>query len=98
MAQYSITPESINSIIALEQYHVFPGTTLTACCLTLENGFSVVGHSACVDPSTFNEITGQVEARKVAYEKIWELEGYLVKELMARQAEDIAAPRILVPA
>ena len=98
MAQYSITPESINSIIALEQYYVFPGTTLTACCLTLENGFSVVGHSACVDPYTFNVITGQVEARKVAYEKIWELEGYLVKELMARQAEDIAAPRILVPA
>ena len=34
-----MTGDEIDAAIADEAYHVFPGTTLTVCCLTLRNGF-----------------------------------------------------------
>ena len=37
-----ITPERIDSIISGEDYHVFPGTTVTVCVQKLENGFYVL--------------------------------------------------------
>ena len=33
----------IDAVITGEDYHVFPGTTLTVCCLKLRNGFAVTG-------------------------------------------------------
>lgn len=37
-----LTPEILESKIIGEQYHQFEGTTVTICCMTLENGFNVV--------------------------------------------------------
>ncbi len=54
-----ITPAIIDDCIENERYHVFPGTTLTVCCLTLVNGFQVVGESACASPENFNETLGR---------------------------------------
>lgn len=54
--------------------------TLTFCILTLENGFTVTGESACVSPENFDRIIGQKIAYQNAREKIWELEGYLLKQ------------------
>lgn len=77
-----LTPDHINEQIVRAQYHVFPGTTVTVCCLLLRNGFNTVGHSAAVSPENFDEDIG----RKVAYEKarnaIWELEVYLLKDYL----------------
>lgn len=53
---------------------------VTICIIILENGFKVEGTSACVDPSRYNEEIGQEEAYKNAFEKIWEKEGYLLKQ------------------
>jgi hypothetical protein len=75
-----ITPEHIDSMIAREEYYVFPGTTVTVCMLTLENGFNVVGHSACASPENFDVAIGKSIARREARDKIWELEGYLLRE------------------
>ena len=41
-----LNPQMIDDAIVSEQYHVFPGTTLTVCALTLRNGFIVTGESA----------------------------------------------------
>jgi len=41
-----VTPESVDATITGEDYHVFPGTTLTVCCLHLKNGFTVTGERA----------------------------------------------------
>jgi len=77
-----LTPDHINEQIVHASYHVFPGTTVTVCCLTMRNGFNTVGHSAAVSPENFDEDIG----RKVAYEKakneIWQLEGYLLKDFL----------------
>lgn len=74
-----LTPELIDAQIAAEDYHVFPRTCLTVCCLTLSNGFTVTGESACVSVENYSEKIGRSIARKVARDKIWALEGYLLK-------------------
>ncbi len=80
-----VTPEQIEGVITGEQYHVFPGTTLTVCCLHLENGFTVTGESACASPENFDAEIGRKIARDNAKEKIWALEGYLLRSrLQAR--------------
>ena len=53
---------------------------LTICILTLENGFTVTGESACASPENFDKLIGQKIAYQNAREKIWLLEGYLLKE------------------
>ncbi len=75
-----ITPERIEQVIISEQYHVFAGTTFTACLLTLENGYTVLGESACASPENFNAELGRKIARDNAKNKIWQLEGYLLRQ------------------
>jgi hypothetical protein len=78
-----LTPADIDAVIAGEQYHVFDGTTLTVCCLHLRNGFTVTGESASASPENFDAEIGRKIARQNAREKIWALEGYLLKERLA---------------
>jgi len=60
---------------------------VTKCVLVLENGFVIVGHSACVDPNNYDESIGQSIAYENAVDKIWGLEGYVLANAMAEQAE-----------
>lgn len=78
-----LTPALIDAAIAKEQYHVFDGSCLTICCLTLQNGFTVTGESACASPANFNAELGQKIAREKARDKIWPLEGYLLKQKLS---------------
>lgn len=78
-----LTPDLIDATIKSEQYHVFEGTCLTVCCLTLKNGYTVTGESACASPQNFNVELGQKIAKLNAREKIWALEGYLLRERIA---------------
>lgn len=55
-------------------------STLTFCVLVLKNGFTVTGESACASPENFNKELGQKIARENARNKIWALEGYLLKQ------------------
>lgn len=78
-----LTPELIDAKIVDEAYHVFEKTSLTVCCLTLENGFTVVGESACASPENFNAELGRKIARDNARSKVWALEGYLLRQKLA---------------
>ena len=60
---------------------------LTICILTLENGFTVTGESACASPENFDKLIGQKIAYQNAREKIWQLEGYLLKEKLYQQSK-----------
>lgn len=83
-----VTLQQIQDTIASEQYHVFSDTQLTCCVLTLKNGYTVTGESACASPENFDEELGRKIARRQAEVKIWALEGYLLKQ---RLYEDIGA-------
>lgn len=75
-----VTPAMIEDAIRGEEYYVFAGTTLTVCCLTLRNGFTVTGESAAASPENFDAELGRKIAREHAKQKIWALEGYLLKQ------------------
>ena len=75
-----LTPDHIDSIIAGETYTNLPDGRTVICQLTLKNGFTIDGKSACVSKENFNQEIGNKIARQNAREKIWELEGYLLKE------------------
>ena len=79
-----ITPEHIDSVITGEAYHHFPGTTMTVCCLTLANGYTVTGQSAAASPENFDHEIGRKVARADARDKIWQLEGYLLRDRLSR--------------
>ncbi len=78
-----LTPAHIDAQIVGESYHVFPGTTLTVCALTLRNGFHVVGESAAASPANFDVEIGRKIARDNARGKIWALEGYLLRSKLS---------------
>lgn len=77
-----LTPDLIDATIQSEQYHVFPGTTMTVCALTLRNGYIVTGESAAASPENFNQEIGRKIARDNARNKIWALEGYTLREFL----------------
>ncbi|HDL7459219.1 TPA: hypothetical protein PXN90_004277 [Yersinia enterocolitica] len=58
---------------------------LTFCVLVLANGFTVTGESACASPDNFDAKIGRKIARQNAANKIWLLEGYLLKERLSEQ-------------
>jgi len=75
-----LTPDHIDEQIRTVAFHQFPGTTTTVCLLTLRNGFTVTGESACASPENYNAEIGNKIAFTNAREKIWLLEGYLLRD------------------
>lgn len=75
-----LSPDDIDAVIKEENYFVFEDTCLTVCCLTLTNGFTVDGSSACASRANFDGELGRKLAREHARNKIWMLEGYLLRQ------------------
>lgn len=75
-----LRPEDIDSAIVGESFTVLPSGRVTICELTLQNGFTVRGESAVASIENFNAEIGQMVARENARSKVWELEGYLLRE------------------
>lgn len=69
-----VTSKRISKVIDNVEY--FNNGKTTVCIVTLINGFQVVGTSACVDKSNFDEIVGKDWALKEAINKVEELEAY----------------------
>lgn len=63
---------------------------VTYCIIILENGFKVEGVSACVDPTIYDEWKGRQYAYENAFDKIWEMEGYLLRQVLHEQAQSQA--------
>lgn len=79
IAKMKLTKEIIISLIDLEDYHHFEGTTTVICLLTLKNGAQVLGKAACIESANFKLEMGMDVAKTDAISKIWELEGYAIK-------------------
>lgn len=57
---------------------------LTFCVLTLRNGFTVTGESACASPENFDAEIGRKIARANAVNKIWPLMGYELRTKLSQ--------------
>lgn len=88
-----VTPADIEANIACEfsftvgnaaralNYPVSDATDLlTICVITLVNGFTVTGESACASPKNFDADLGRKIARENAINKVWPLMGYALKQ------------------
>jgi|GWRWMinimDraft_5_1066013.scaffolds.fasta_scaffold01624_3 hypothetical protein len=83
----TVSKDSIEAQIKEELFLQPQGTTLTICVLTLTNGFTVTGESACADPANFDVDIGKKIARDDAFNHVWPLEGYLLRERMYQHAK-----------
>lgn len=59
---------------------------LTFCVLVLNNGFTVVGQSACASPENFDAEIGKKIAREDAVRHVWPLLGYELRTKLAEAA------------
>lgn len=85
-----ITPEHVEAqIVGCDFYRVT--SVLTLCVLTLRNGFTVTGESACASPENYDQQIGEKIARGNAVQKIWGLEGYLLRSQLAGHVVKVAA-------
>lgn len=82
--QDSDSPDTVQE--TLESHNL-----VTICVLTLENGFTLIGHSACASPENFNFSIGCDVARENAIEQIWLVEGYRLKQRLFEEAQTKAA-------
>ncbi|GAA4829363.1 Gp49 family protein [Sphingosinicella ginsenosidimutans] len=80
-----VTLESMESKIASESYTVIDGV-LTLCTIKMKNGFYVTGESAPASPENFNADLGKKFARENAIRQLWKLEGYALREKLAKAA------------
>ena len=71
--------------VSLPRYDpaLVPLDLLTLCVLVLGNGFTVTGESACVSPENFDAEIGRKIARQHAVDKVWMLEGYVLRERLS---------------
>jgi len=80
-----VTREYLERRVAKTEFFVLPDSTVTVRNLTLDNGFSVRGESACVDPANFRKEIGEKVAYERALDKLWPLFGFLYMELTAQR-------------
>lgn len=73
----------LESLISKEEYKLF-GMKTTVCWLQLQNGFEIIGSSACNDFTNFNEYVGQRLAKEDAMKKVEAYEAYRVNDLASR--------------
>lgn len=81
-----VTLADIQAKVKKTVYTILPDTTTTICQLFMENGYVVLGTSACVDPKQFNKALGEMYAYEDAMNKCWPLEGYLLAEELFNKA------------
>ena len=97
MRENRVTEEQIEAKIKDKKFTVLEDGKTTICNLYLENGFTVRGESACVDPANFDKKLGEEIAYENAKDKIWLLEGYLLQQKLYEEPEkaDAAPPDFL---
>lgn len=87
-----LTPEDLVSKIKDVEYVsciTKAGQHLRWAVITLSNGYAVVGDpSVAVSPENDDEVIGKKIAYDNSFNKIWQLEGYLLKEKLNSKVKE----------
>ena len=89
MVKNKLSTHDIESVIRSTEFIFLPDGKTTVCQLTLNNGYTVIGVSACVDPANFDSQLGSKIARENAVKEIWPLEGYLLAQRLYEAKENM---------
>jgi hypothetical protein len=84
----SVTFADVQAAIVNETYTLLPNGRTTICQLTLYNGFTVEGSSACVSKENFDAEKGNHYARKKAEDKVWEHLGFRLADQLHSAAQE----------
>ena len=76
---------NVGRVLGVEDEEDNPLNTLTICVLVMTNGYTVVGHSNCIDPERFEQPIGCSVARDNAVDQCWPLLGFLLKDRLAEK-------------
>lgn len=74
-----VTKEYIETRIIKSEFFRLTGT-LTVCQITLDNGFSLTGESACASPENFNQSLAERYSYEKAFDKLWILFAFMICE------------------
>lgn len=80
VSPFRLTEQDIVGKVKNVTFTVMPSGKAVICEITLENGFTVRGESAVVDPKNFVLEIGQKISFSHAIDKVWEVEGYLMQQ------------------
>jgi hypothetical protein len=72
----------IERVVDDEDYYLFANTMVMVCLLTLKNGHKVLGKCLWISEDNFDEENCKKIAKSNAIDKVWQLEGYLLRERM----------------
>ncbi|MCE0871041.1 Gp49 family protein [Pseudomonas alloputida] len=96
-----VTPAMIDALVESLTYdtHYIPGTTTVLATSFLPSGFSVAtDKSAAASPENFNLQLGIelaiAKCKEVSRQKLWELEGYRLKQALQEKRVDVGAEAV----
>lgn len=71
---------------------------LTVCILTHRNGAKLVGiNYGAIDPASHQPVVGRERARSQAFDKLYELEGFLLRDEEARKVRGDVPAAVVAP-
>ena len=80
-----VTLEQVEAAIVEETYTILPDGRTTICQLTLDNGFTVEGSSACVSKENYNVELGNKYSRERAVNEVWKMLGFRLADQIAAE-------------
>jgi len=75
-----VTQQNVMDEVQKSTYTILPDGITTICQITMKNGYTVIGKSACADPAEFNVSEGEKWAWQDALRQVWPLLGYALRE------------------
>lgn len=85
--QPKVAKEDVEAAIAKVEYVVLPDGRTTIALITMDNGFTVRGESACVLESEFDAALGERYALEDAKRQVWRFLGFRLADMRHRHAE-----------
>lgn len=87
-----VTMQGILDKIVSTTYTLLPNGLTTICQLTMRNGFTIEGDSACVSAENYNRFDGEKYAYEKALSNVWAFEGYLLAEQLYQAQQPAQEP------
>ncbi|SFG65451.1 Gp49 family protein [Methylobacterium gossipiicola] len=91
-----VTADSITAKIAGSKF--FRDGVLTICIITMRNGFTHIGKSACASPENYDQAAGERYAYDDAFRQAWAFEAYLLRETLTASAAERRGQDVTVEA